>query len=60
MLCLADSLRDKGKDVDMSGSISKNCLVADATVGLLPALFTIYSFLDKLASPPELGQNLVF
>jgi hypothetical protein len=55
MLCLIDSLHNKGKDVDTLGSVSKNCLAVDIIVSLLPTLFTIYSFLDKLASPPKPG-----
>lgn len=59
-LCLANSLREAGDDVDAQDASSVDCPATDALVGYSPAMWNIQGFMEQLAASPEPGQSPVF
>ncbi|KAI1517919.1 hypothetical protein KJE20_02436 [Pyrenophora tritici-repentis] len=57
-ICLANTLRDGGDDVDAQESM--NCPAADALVGFSPMMWETLGSLDALASPANPGDAPVF
>jgi hypothetical protein len=57
-LCLANSLREGGGDVDAQESV--DCPAADALVGFSPMMWETLGSLDALASPVNPGEAPVF
>jgi hypothetical protein len=57
-ICLANSLRAEGDDVDAQESA--DCPAADALVGFSPMLWNTLGSLDALAGPASPGDAPVF
>jgi len=57
-ICLANTLREGGDDVDAQESV--DCPAADALVGFSPMMWETLGSLDALASPANPGDAPVF